>query len=68
LVYFLTTNRIDYGYIYNSSLIAFDHTTDARAFFLWMWEVLFPNEDYHIDDVKKYSEIQDVNEENSYLS
>jgi hypothetical protein len=67
LSYFLTTNRINYGYIYDSCLIAFDHPTDARVFFVWIWEVLFPGEDYHIDDVKNYSEIDDVNEGNSYL-
>lgn len=67
LSYFLTTNRIDYGYIYDSCLIAFDHPTDARIFFLWIWEVLFYGEDYHINDVKNYSEIDNVNEANSYL-
>src|SRR6478736_7830419 len=35
LAYFLTTNRINYGYIYDSCLIAFDHPTDSRAFFIW---------------------------------
>lgn len=67
LSYFLTTNRIDYGYVYDSCLIAFDHPTDARAFFLWVWEVLFDGEDYRITNVKNYSEIEDVNEANSYL-
>jgi len=67
LSYFLTTNRIDYGYVYDSCLIAFDHPTDARVFFLWIWEVLFPGEDYHIENVKNYSEIEDVNEANNYL-
>jgi hypothetical protein len=67
LSYFLTTNRIDFGYIYDNCLIAFDHPKDSRLFFLWVWEVLFPFEDYNIEDVKKYSEIEDINEANNYL-
>jgi hypothetical protein len=62
LSYFLTTNRINYGSLYDSCLIAFDHPIDARNFFLWIWEVLFPNEDYHIKDITNYQEIEDVNE------
>lgn len=66
LSYFLTTNRMDYGYIYDSCLIAFDHPTNPRDFFVWVWEILFPNENYHVTDIKNYSEIEDINEGNSY--
>lgn len=66
LSYFLTTNRMDFGDIFDSCLIAFDHPTDARDFFLWIWEILFPDESYHLDEIKKYTEIEDINECNSY--
>lgn len=66
LSYFLTTNRINYGYIYDSCLIAFDHPTDARDFFVWIWEMLFPEETYRLKDVKHYVEIDDINEGTKY--
>jgi hypothetical protein len=66
LSYFLTTNRLDYGYVYDSCLIAFDHPDDARDFFLWIWEVLFPIENHTMTDIKKYTEIDDINEGNNY--
>lgn len=66
LSYFLTTNTINFGRIYDSCLIAFDHPTDPKLFFLWVWEILFPNESYVIEDIEQYIEIDDINEPNSY--
>ena len=66
LSYFLTTNRINFGRLYDSCLIAFDHPADARDFFLWIWEILFPNEDYRIKDIENYKEIEDINELKRY--
>lgn len=62
LSYFLTTNRIDFGRLYDSCLIAFEHPTDAKLFFIWIWEVLFPSEDYHLLNPEVYLEIEDFNE------
>lgn len=66
LSYFLTTNRINYGYIFDSCLIAFDHPIDARDFFVWIWEILFSHESYYLPDIKNYIEIDDINEGNKY--
>ncbi len=67
LSFFLTTNKINFGKIYDSCLIAFDHPDEARNFFLWIWEILFPNEDYHIGSTENYKEIENIDEPNSYL-
>jgi hypothetical protein len=67
LRYYLTTNRINYGDIYDNCLIAFDHPDEPRDFFLWIWEVLFPGEEFLIHDEENYIEIIDLNEANSYL-
>lgn len=67
LSYFLTTNRINFGQLYDSCLIAFDHPDDSRLFFLWIWEILFPREHYHMHDIQNITEIEDINEVNSYL-
>jgi hypothetical protein len=67
LSYFLTTNKMDYGYHYDSYLIAFDHPTDPRDFFLWVWETLFLEEEYHIENISAYCEVEDINEPYNYL-
>ncbi|GAB2700586.1 hypothetical protein GCM10027037_26790 [Mucilaginibacter koreensis] len=67
LSYYLTTNRIDFSEEFNSKLIPFDHPDDAKLFYIWIWEVLFENEDYIIEDVSLYKEIQDYNEPLQYL-
>lgn len=67
LSYFLTTNRLNYGRLFDSCLIAFDHPVDSRDFFLWIWECLFPNENYRMKNVKDYQEIEDLDEPLLYL-
>jgi len=67
LGYFLTTNSMDFGYHFDSYLIAFDHPENPRSFFLWIWEVLFPHEDYHIQNANDYIEIEDIDEPYNYL-
>lgn len=67
LAYFLTTNKISYGDLYDNCLIAFDHPKVPRDFFLWMWEVLFPFEEFYIHNTENYIEIENPNEANNYL-
>ncbi|MEJ8819925.1 hypothetical protein [Lacibacter sp. H407] len=67
LAYFLTTDKINYGDLYDNCLIAFDHPKDPRSFFLWIWEVLFPFENYYITNTENYIEVENPNEANSYL-
>lgn len=66
LSYFLTTNRLNFGRLYDSCLIAFDHPDDARLFFLWIWEILFPNEDYYMENTQNITEIEDIDEVRGY--
>jgi hypothetical protein len=67
LSYYLTTNRIDFDRLYDNRLVAFEPPADPRDFFLWIWQILFPGEDYRIEDVENYSETEDINEPNSYF-
>lgn len=62
LSYFLTTNAIDFGRLYDSCLIAFDHPANPRDLFVWIWEVLFPDTDYILENIHEYEEVEDVNE------
>ena len=66
LSYFLTANQVDFGELYDSCLIAFDHPKNARDFFLWIWETLFPIEDFSITDISNYIEMDDINESGRY--
>ena len=66
LSYYLSTKKIDFGRLYDSCLIAFDHSSKPVNFFIWIWEVLFPNEDYYVIDDGSYIEVEDINEPRSY--
>jgi hypothetical protein len=66
LSFFLTTNKIDYKYVFDSCLIAFDHPSEPRKFFLWIWEVLFPDQDYRVSDIYNYMIVDDSSEPNQY--
>jgi hypothetical protein len=67
LSYFLTTDNIDYEYIYYGCLISMDMPSDPRLLFQWIWEVLFPDEIYQIDNIDQYVVVDDISEPNSYL-
>lgn len=67
LAYFLITKKIDFGRLYDSCLIAFDHPKNPRDFFLWIWETLFPDEPYDGMDVGEYTEVDDVSEPVKYF-
>jgi hypothetical protein len=67
LSYFLTTNKVDFGRLYDSKLIAFDHPENPKTFFVWLWEVLFDDESYIMHNPENYIEVDDYNEGNSYL-
>lgn len=67
LAYFLTTERIDFGRLYDSCLIAFDHPENPKLFFRWIWDVLFPGENYHIEKIEMYVEVEDINEPRNYF-
>jgi len=68
LSYFLTTNRVDFGHVYDDCLIVFDHPADARDFFLWVWQVIFPGENYHLENAESFVEINDYREPSHFYS
>jgi hypothetical protein len=66
LSYFLTTDRADFEFLYNSCLIALKLPSEPRDFFLWIWEVLFPDEDYRLKNPKDFEEVDDIYEADKY--
>lgn len=54
LMYYLTTSSVPFGRVYDSCLIPFDHPANPRDFFLWIWEVFFPGEDYILSNPDQY--------------
>ena len=49
LQYYLN-HSIDWQDLYDARLLPFDSPTDPRDFFVWIWEVFFPNEDFRLLD------------------
>lgn len=41
---------------FDGALVPFDITDDPRQFWVWVWEVYFPDEDYHLNDLALYEE------------
>ena len=41
---------------FESVLVPFDITDDPRVFWVWVWEVYFPDDDYHLNDLDLYEE------------
>lgn len=66
LSYFLTTDRIDFGRLYDSCLIAFNHPTNPKDFFVWIWQELFIGEDYYMEIPNNNIEIDDPQEPYQY--
>jgi hypothetical protein len=64
LAFYLTTEKIDFGRLYNSLLIAFDHPDNPKVFFIWVWQILFNNEQYQLDNWEDFKEVNDPREPN----
>lgn len=62
LSYYLTTNKIDFGRVFDSNLLPFDSPTNPKDFFIWIWEIFFGEEDYVMKDAKDYVENNDLYE------
>ncbi|MGZ6437134.1 MAG: hypothetical protein ACXVDP_10335 [Bacteroidia bacterium] len=41
LSFYLTKRNIDFGLVFDSCLIAFEHPDNPIDFFIWIWEVFF---------------------------
>jgi hypothetical protein len=53
LQYYLSTDEIDFASVFNAHLLPFDHPTDAKDFFCWIWEALYQNESYELSESAK---------------
>jgi hypothetical protein len=64
LSYYLTTSKIDFDGIFASNLLPFEPPTEPRLFFIWLWEVLFEDEDYLMENPDQFVERNDIYEPN----
>jgi hypothetical protein len=64
LSYYLTKDEIDFQRVFDSCLPPFDPPTNARNFFVWLWEELFAGKDYIIPDLETYRVMPDIHEPN----
>jgi hypothetical protein len=53
LQYYLSTDEINFAAVFNAYLLPFDHPTNAKDFFCWIWEALYPNESYELSESAK---------------
>jgi len=64
LSYYLSKNSADFTRVFESSLPPFDPPDDARMFFVWLWEELFPSESFELSDLEAFREVPDIHEPN----
>jgi hypothetical protein len=62
LAYYLTFENDFLESIYDSCLIALSPPDNISHFYVWIWEVLFGEESYRLDDRSKYCENPDIME------
>jgi hypothetical protein len=68
LSYSLTKNQLDFGLLYDSQLLPFDHPSNPRLFFIWIWEVLYGKESYLLANPNEFSAIEtNINDVNDFL-
>lgn len=62
LRFFLSTDTIDWTREYDSCLMAFDPPNNSKLFFIWLWEVMFPNESYQSGPYDDYCIVTDFDD------
>lgn len=62
LAYYLTTNKIDFNRILQSSLLPFSVSIDPRHWFILMWKIYFKDEPFVLKDISAIKEINDPQE------
>jgi len=62
LGFYLSTGKIDFERVYNAPLLPIDTPKNPKLFYIWIWEIYFPGEDYHIYTVNNYYEKYDIEE------
>lgn len=64
LSYYLTKQKCNFERVFNSCLPPFHPPEDARDFFIWLWESLFPGESYIVSDSETYKVVPNIYEPN----
>lgn len=59
LGYYLATNEIDFASVFDAYLLPFRCPSNAKNFFLWIWEVLYPGETPELSKDGEYVVLQD---------
>lgn len=63
LAYSLLSPKFDFEDVFDSNLIAFHSPTEPKDFFLWIWEVLFPERAIVLsEDFDSYKTVWDLND------
>ena len=62
LRYYLCKPDSRFERVFYAHLLPFDPPNDVRIFFVWVWEVLFPGQDYHVSDLGQFEEVNDISE------
>jgi hypothetical protein len=61
LRYFLTTGNAPFDNILaDQQEWAIESSTDPKQFFIWVWQELFPSEDYRLTDTASWTERNDA--------
>jgi hypothetical protein len=60
LSYFLTAGSDFWRAIYEMYMPPIDPPDDPRQFFVWLWEVLFPGEDYVMGELSDVKVVNDI--------
>lgn len=60
LQYYLTKTDSDFGRIYDSCLLPFDPPSESRLFFKWLWEELFDDENFWLENIGEFIENKDI--------
>jgi hypothetical protein len=62
LSYYLTSGNADFEGVFYSALLPFRAPDNIKQFFVWVWEILWEEEDYKVLDVTSFKETDDIHE------
>lgn len=65
LQYFLSKGHTDLARLYDSCLLPIAAPSDPRRFFVWLWEELFGNLPFRVENLSQFQENNDIHGPNS---
>jgi hypothetical protein len=65
LQYFLSNPHTDFARVYDSNLLPIAAPSDPRKFFVWLWQELFGDEPFGVEDLGEFQENNDIHGPNS---